>query len=149
MCLCVPVCARACTDHAREQGLKIGIYTAVSHWTCGGYTGSLGHEDIDAQSFVDWGFDFVKHDTCGGYNGEPGDECGVGNDASGVNCIRASTTLMSKALQKYGGAAGRKIVYYIDHGNPTSPQRLFNPKQRYVTDASEVSKLATKPAQLG
>ena len=63
--------------------------------------------------------------------------------------VEASTTLMSKALQKYGTAAGRKVVYYIDHGNPTSPQRLFNPKQRYVKDQSDVSKLATRPAQLG
>ena len=43
-----------------SKGLKIGIYTAVSHWTCGGFTGSLGHEETDAKSFVDWGFDFVK-----------------------------------------------------------------------------------------
>ena len=91
-------------------GLKIGIYTAVSHWTCGGYTGSLGFEDVDAKSFVEWGFDFVKHDTCGGYYHEPYDECGVGNDASGVNCIKASTTLMSQALSKYGAAANKTIV---------------------------------------
>ena len=38
---------RSLADHAD---------TAVSHWTCGGYTGSLGHEDTDAKSFVDWGF---------------------------------------------------------------------------------------------
>jgi len=49
------------TDYVHTLGLKIGIYTAVSHWTCGGYTGSLGHEDVDAKSFADWGFDFVKH----------------------------------------------------------------------------------------
>ena len=42
------------TDYVHSKGLKIGIYTAVSHWTCGGYTGSLGHEDTDAKSFVDW-----------------------------------------------------------------------------------------------
>eukprot|EP01051_Picozoa_sp_SAG22_P019674 SAG22_NODE_3708_length_1564_cov_1.243686_3_plen_215_part_00 len=44
------------TDYVHSLGLKIGIYTGVSHWTCGGYTGSLGHEDTDAKSFVDWGF---------------------------------------------------------------------------------------------
>eukprot|EP00729_Bicosta_minor_P010193 gene10193-25212_t len=141
------------TSYIHSKGLKIGIYTAVSHWTCGGYTGSLGFEDVDAQSFVEWGFDFVKHDTCGGYNGEPYDECGVGNDASGFNCIKNSTSAMSKALQKYGQQANKKIVYYIDHGNPTSPQRMYNPKQYYVSSdmngQSDVSKLATKPSQLG
>jgi hypothetical protein len=102
------------------------IYTSVSHWTCGGYTGSLGYEEIDAKSFVDWGFDFVKvsamwyvitmaiphshftrfriqHDTCGGYHTEPPNECGVGVIGGGKNCIRNSTTKMAAALRKYGG----------------------------------------------
>jgi hypothetical protein len=98
------------------------------------------------------GFDFVKHDTCAGYNGEPANECGVGV-LGGGNCIRNSTTKMSAALKKYGAAAGKEIVYYIDHGNPTSPQRLFNPQQRFVSSReeaqSDVSKLAVLPDQLG
>ena len=127
--------------------------TAVSHWTCGGYTGSLGFEDTDAKSFVDWGFDFVKHDTCSGQGkGEPANECGVGV-LGGGNCIRNSTGKMSAALEKYGAAAGREIVYYIDHGNPTSPQRMYNPHQRFVSvteeSQSNVAKLAVTPDQLG
>jgi len=136
------------TGYIHSKGLKIGIYTAVSHWTCGGYTGSLGHEELDAKTFVEWGFDFVKHDTCGGYNGEPANECGVGA-LGGGNCIRNSTTKMSAALKKYGAAAGKEIVYYIDHGNPTSPQRLFNPHQRFVSEQSDAAKLAITPNQLG
>lgn len=54
------------------------------------------------------------------YKGEPYDECGVGNDASGFNCIKNSTSAMSKALQKYGQQANKKIVYYIDHGRATA-----------------------------
>ena len=42
-----------------------------------------------------------------------------------------------------------QVVYYIDHGNPTSPPRLHNPHQYYVTDGSERSKLAARPDQLG
>lgn len=142
------------TEYVHAKGLKIGIYTAVSHWTCGGFTGSLGHEETDAKSFVDWGFDFVKHDTCAGYNGEPADECGVGVLSKG-NCIRNSTTIMSAALARLGAAATppRKIVYYIDHGNPTSPQKLHNPKQYYIADTtngrSDVSKVAVTPDELG
>lgn len=48
------------TQLAHDKGLKIGIYTSVSARTCAGYTGSLGHEAIDANTFVEWGFDFVK-----------------------------------------------------------------------------------------
>ena len=112
------------TDYVHGLGLKIGIYTAVSTWTCGGYTGSLGHEAVDAQAFVEWGFDLVKHDTCGGMNGEPVDECGVGTARPGEpNCIKESTTRMAAALAKAAAAAGRSApVYYVDHGNPTSPQ---------------------------
>ena len=47
------------------QGLKLGIYTAVSITTCGGFTGSLFHEETDAATFASWGMDFVKFDTCG------------------------------------------------------------------------------------
>ena len=132
--------------------MRCAADTAVSHWTCGGYTASLGHEDTDAKSFVEWGFDFVKHDTCGGYNGEPANECGVGV-LGGGNCIKNSTQKMAAALKKYGAAAGKEIVYYIDHGNPTSPQRMFNPRQRFVSDLEEsqsnVAKLAVRPDQLG
>jgi len=65
---------------------------------------------------------------------------------------------MSAALRKHGGAQSppKKIVYYIDHGNPTSPQRLHNPQQYFVQEAldkematSDISKLAVTPAQLG
>ena len=144
------------TNYIHALGLKVGIYTAVSHWTCGGFVGSLGFEERDARSFVEWGFDFVKHDTCAGYNGEPANECGVGNlRADGFNCIKNSTTTMSKALKRYSAAATppRNVVYYIDHGNPTSSMALFNPHQRFVgsdpQSASDVSKLATLPNQLG
>jgi hypothetical protein len=43
-----------------KLGLRLGIYTAVSTRTCGGYIGSLGYEDIDAQTFLKWGMSFVK-----------------------------------------------------------------------------------------
>ena len=37
------------------QGMKLGIYTAVSETTCGGFTGSLHHEAVDAATFAEWG----------------------------------------------------------------------------------------------
>lgn len=50
---------KSLTSYVHSLKLKIGIYTAVSNRTCGGFTGSLGFEMIDAKSFVEWGFDFV------------------------------------------------------------------------------------------
>eukprot|EP00047_Mylnosiga_fluctuans_P015312 m.45174 g.45174 ORF g.45174 m.45174 type:complete len:436 (-) comp5862_c0_seq2:55-1362(-) len=120
------------TDYVHSLGLKIGIYTAVSARTCGGYSGSLGHERVDAQSFADWGFDFVKHDTCN-------TDCPIHN-----GCIQNSTALMQASLN----ATGRPIVYYIDSGNPTSPQRTFNPHQHSVVSQEALQKLATSSQEL-
>lgn len=40
-----------------QMGLKIGIYSSAGDNTCAGFPASLGHEDIDAKSFSDWGID--------------------------------------------------------------------------------------------
>ena len=67
----------------------------------------------------------VKHDTCGGYNKEPYDECGVGNDATGFNCIKNSTTAMSRALQVYGQKANKKIVYVLRSRTTTTTRAAW------------------------
>lgn len=121
------------TDRAHAKGLKIGIYTSVSAVTCGGYTGSLHHEAVDAQTFVDWGFDFVKHDTCG-------------TDYSvHDNGLQAAVTRMRDGLWEAGKG---KVVYYLDHGNPTSPQRVFNPRNIHVHSKEALQKVAVKPSEL-
>jgi alpha-galactosidase len=121
------------TDLAHTRGLKIGIYTSVSAVTCGGFTGSFQHEAVDAQAFADWGFDFVKHDTCGAdYSVHDGS-------------MQAAVVRMRDGLWEAGGG---KMVYYLDSGNPTSPQRVFNPRQIHITDEQAKKKLATKPSEL-
>lgn len=56
-------------------------------------------------------------------------------------CIQESTAKMRKALD----GSGRKIVYYIDSGNPTSPQRVYNPANLGVTFDEALVKVATNP----
>jgi len=51
--------------HAR--GLRAGIYGSPGVLTCGGCTGSFGHEEDDAAQFAEWGFDFLKYDWCSYY----------------------------------------------------------------------------------
>ena len=48
--------------HAR--GLKLGMYSSPARKTCADYEGSFGHEVQDAQSFADWGVDYLKYDWC-------------------------------------------------------------------------------------
>ncbi|KAK7676862.1 hypothetical protein QCA50_020198 [Cerrena zonata] len=45
-------------------GLKIGIYSDAGTKTCAGYPGSLGNEAIDAETFTEWGIDYLKYDNC-------------------------------------------------------------------------------------
>lgn len=49
------------------MGLKLGIYGAASGVTCGNMPGQLYHEDIDAQTYADWGIDYLKSDNCASY----------------------------------------------------------------------------------
>lgn len=54
-----PIC-----DYCHSKGLKFGMYSDLGALTCAGYPGSYGFEYIDAQTFADWGVDFLKYDYC-------------------------------------------------------------------------------------
>jgi alpha-galactosidase len=52
-------------DYVHARGLKLGIYTSAGTLTCAKtMPGALDHEDIDAQTFADWGVDYLKYDNC-------------------------------------------------------------------------------------
>jgi alpha-galactosidase len=51
-------------DYVHDLGLKIGLYSSPGPWTCGGCAGSYGHEQQDAESYAEWGFDYLKYDWC-------------------------------------------------------------------------------------
>jgi alpha-galactosidase len=55
---------KATTDFVHSLGLKMGIYSSPGPRTCGGYLGSWQHEDDDAQTYADWGIDYLKYDWC-------------------------------------------------------------------------------------
>ena len=105
--------------HAR--GLLGGIYTAPHAVTCGGYTGALGHEAVDAAAFAAWGVDAVKLDA------------GCRTDCSLFDgCLRGSLSRMRDALN----GTGRHVVLYVDDGNPTSGPRVVNPHGRGFPDSA-------------
>jgi len=47
-----------------SKSLKFGVYTDRGNFTCGRRPGSAGYEKIDAQTYAQWGVDFVKEDSC-------------------------------------------------------------------------------------
>merc|ERR1719361_1583394 len=81
-------------------GLKLGIYTDVGLRTCQGFPGSFGHFDIDADTFAEWGIDFLKVDTCSLVDREKRD-------------IGPFYANFSKELQRASGNSGRPIVMSV------------------------------------
>lgn len=55
---------RALADYIHSKALKFGIYEDVGPLTCAGYPGSEYHFQMDAQTFADWGVDYLKFDGC-------------------------------------------------------------------------------------
>ncbi len=55
---------KALCDDIHAKGLKAGLYTSPGPWTCAGYVGAYKHERTDAETFAEWGFDFLKYDWC-------------------------------------------------------------------------------------
>jgi len=52
------------SNYIHSKKLKFGIYTDRGNLTCAGFPASWGHEKLDAQTFANWGVDFVKEDSC-------------------------------------------------------------------------------------
>jgi alpha-galactosidase len=61
---------KALADYIHSKGLRAGIYSSPGPQSCwgklggGGYEGSWKHEEEDAQTFADWGYDYLKYDQC-------------------------------------------------------------------------------------
>ena len=83
------------SDYVHAQGLKLGIYSSPGPKTCAGYEGSLGHEELDAQTYADWGIDYLKYDYCS-FRGD-------------VPAQIAAYKKMHEALEK----TGRQIVFSL------------------------------------
>lgn len=88
------------TDYIHAYGLKTGIYSSPGPKTCAGYAGSYGHERGDAQTFADWGFDFLKYDWC---------SYGAVAKGNKLEDMKAPFVLMGDALKE----TNRDIVFNL------------------------------------
>jgi alpha-galactosidase len=96
---------RGVADYVHARGLKLGIYGDAGTKTCAGYPGSLGKEKLDAQTWADWGVDYVKYDNC--YNQ---------SDGSRADYVRRYT-----AMREAIDATGRPMVYSICEWGASQP----------------------------
>ena len=87
-------------DYVHDLGLKIGIYSSPGPETCGGHLGSYNHEYIDAQTWAQWGIDYLKYDWCSYEE--------IAEDHS-LPELKKPYALMNEALQ----ATDRDIVYSL------------------------------------
>jgi len=92
---------KALADYIHSKGLKFGIYTDCGDKTCGGYEGSLNHEQSDANTYAEWGVDYVKEDWC---------------NTSGLDA-QTQYKKMSNALV----ASGRPILFSLCEWGLSSP----------------------------
>jgi alpha-galactosidase len=92
---------KALADYVHAKGLKFGLYSDAGTKTCAGRPGSKDHETIDAQTYAEWGVDYLKYDWCHT----------EGQDT------RHAYQKMSQALRK----TGRPIVFSICEWGSTKP----------------------------
>ena len=55
---------KAVADYVHSKGLKFGLYSCAGTHTCAGFPGSYDYEFIDAETFAEWGVDYLKYDYC-------------------------------------------------------------------------------------
>jgi alpha-galactosidase len=96
---------RGLADYVHGRGLKLGIYGDAGTKTCAGYPGSLGKEKLDAQTWADWGVDYIKYDNC--YNQ---------SDGSRMDYVRRYT-----AMREAIDLTGRPMVYSICEWGQSKP----------------------------
>ena len=91
--------------YAHERGMYLGIYHSPFNEGCGQdpRIGAAGHERVDAQTFADWGVDYLKYDWCRA-------------GADHAEQVR-DFTAMRDALR----ATGRRIFYSINPNSSGDP----------------------------
>lgn len=101
-------------DYIHSKGLKFGIYSSPGPTSCGGFEGSYGHEDQDAQLFASWGADLVKYDEC---------SLGPFNRKAAPSDIAKQDELRREAYEKMHQEilkTGRPMIYsFCEFGNAT------------------------------
>jgi len=100
---------KALSDYIHSKGLKLGIYSSPGAQTCTGFEGSLGHELQDAQTYGEWGVDYLKYDLCtlGGIIGTYGPKSKEIPYRDTLAQMQHAYELMHRAL----ASVSRPIVY--------------------------------------
>lgn len=126
------------TSYIHSQGLKVWVYSGTYTVGCEGYPGTLGHEQLDADTFANWTADLLKLDNCQ-FPGDPSAQYAK---------VGAALNATGRPILFMGCDWGQnnpwielpEIVntYRIDHDN--SPD--FNDMLRIISNAEGLAKFA-------
>jgi len=103
---------KALADYVHSKGLKIGIYSGPGTKTCAGFPASLGHEEQDANTYAEWGIDYLKYDLCS-FHDDVMQKQAAADHAAQMKLMIAAYQKMGKALQSAGAKTGRPIVFSL------------------------------------
>jgi len=117
---------KALGDYIHSKGLKFGIYGDRGSKTCAGWPGNLGTEQLDAQTYAEWGVDYLKEDNCHSSTG-----------ANDQDQIFKEFGIMRDALN----ATGRPIFFSVCGGGDQLPGALADITY-YATDRRGAGQLA-------
>jgi alpha-galactosidase len=98
---------KALADYVHSKGLKLGIYSSPGTQTCARFEGTLDHEEQDAQTYADWGIDYLKYDLCS-YGGVMRQQA-PDDPAAQYKLMREAYEKMHQAILK----TGRPMVYSL------------------------------------
>jgi len=115
---------QALGDELHKRGFSFGLYTDRGSRTCAGHPGSLGSEDLDAQTFAEWGVDYVKEDNCWSSTG-----------ANDKDVLFKQFGLFGDALNR----TGRPIFFSVCGGGGQVPAANLS---YYATDSRGGGRLA-------
>ncbi|HEY9248698.1 MAG TPA: NPCBM/NEW2 domain-containing protein [Rariglobus sp.] len=108
---------REVSDYLHARGLKLGIYSSPGVTTCASYPGSYGHEEIDAETWAEWGVDFVKYDTC--------------------SCPRERKRELYGKMGRLLKQSPRSIIYSLSGGDPVWGAEVSGHMWRTTSDIRE------------
>ncbi len=103
---------KALADYVHSKGLKIGIYSGPGSKTCAGFTASLGHEEQDALTYAQWGFDYLKYDMCS-FIPEVMQKQAPKDKAAQMKIMIAAYEKMGNALKAAAAQTGHSIVFSL------------------------------------
>ncbi|MBE0534807.1 MAG: NPCBM/NEW2 domain-containing protein [Phycisphaerae bacterium] len=93
---------KAIGEYIHSKGLKFGLYEDRGKLTCQQLPGSLGYEQIDMETFAEWGVDYIKMDSCfAESNGRMSSE----DYALYRRCIEATGRPIVLSISDFGNAA--------------------------------------------